>query len=109
MKKSIFFLACAISAMNCLISCKQLPQQGTVTRNSEDEEYYDNPRSRDSLEFEKLKDPALGYIPFQKMARAVTYTENQKRLGRLNKVAALSWTERGPISDTVGKSNGNKR
>src|SRR5436853_6863646 len=95
----------------CLfISCKHKPQNGFLNSiDGDNEEKYDNPNSRDSLEFEKLKDPSLGYVPMERLGRAIDYTENQKKIARQSRDASLTWTERGPISDTVGVSNFNIR
>lgn len=74
-----------------------------------EEAYYSNPKERDMLEFEKIKDPALGYVPTTRLAEAIEYTEQQKALLTSTKVQSLLWTERGPIFDSVGPSNGNGR
>ena len=74
----------------------------------EEEGEYDGKRQRDSLEFEKTKDPLLGYVPVNRMEAAVRFTENLKRFHR-NDIDVLSWTARGPIFDSVGPSNGNLR
>src|SRR3954471_10503887 len=69
---------------------------------------YDSKRQRDSLEFEKTKDPSLGYVPVNRLETALKFTENLKRFHR-NDVNVLSWTARGPIFDSLGPSNGNLR
>lgn len=76
----------------------------------EEKEEYDGAMERDLLEFEKTKDPALGFVPFDRLGDAIDYTVDQKRRNvgaRLT--AGLSWEERGPIYDTIGPSNGNGR
>lgn len=76
----------------------------------EEKDGYDGPAERDSLEFEKIKDPALGYVPSDRLVYAIDYTENQKKaLVNARTQGMLLWTERGPIYDTVGPSNGNTR
>lgn len=71
---------------------------------------YDGPAERDDLEFEKTKDPALGYVPYGRLIDAVDYTENQKKALRgARQQGMLLWTERGPIYDSLGPSNGNSR
>lgn len=111
MRKNLFFVACTLLGACYFFSCKQLPQQGHLLKEDKERELelYDNPAARDSLEFIKLKDPALGYVPVNRMERAVAYTENLKQISRQNRIAGLTWTERGPISDTVGPSNPNIR
>ena len=74
----------------------------------EEEGEYDGKRQRDSLEFEKTKDPLLGYVPVNRLETALKFTEDLKRFHR-NDINALSWTARGPIFDSVGPSNGNLR
>ena len=64
---------------------------------------------RDSMEFERTKDPALGYVPGQRMLRAIQYTENLKHLNIANGAEALTWTARGPIFDSVGPTDANRR
>jgi trimeric autotransporter adhesin len=82
----------------------------------------DNPAERDRQAAEKEKDPALGYVPYNRMMYAIEHTEQLKEAQR-QKLAAknnssnvanaqstpLPWIERGPIYDSVGPSNGNTR
>ncbi len=54
------------------------------------------------------KDPALGYVPKDRLINA--YEERKQRIERLaNRAPLFSWTERGPDSDVTGPSNGNTR
>jgi trimeric autotransporter adhesin len=106
------YLICAALCTFSIISCKQTThpeEKVTVQTESEEEnEEYDGPAERDQLEFDKTKDPALGYVPYDRLAAAIDYTENLKK-ANANKTAALLWIERGPIYDSVGPSNGNTR
>ncbi len=77
-------------------------------KEDEEHEEYDGPDERARFEFEQTKDPALGYVPFDRLIPALEYTERLKRQNTA-KVDALLWTERGPIYDSVGPSNGNTR
>lgn len=74
---------------------------------------YDQAAARDLFEFERIKDPSLGYVPMERMMKAIDYTENVKVSTPLNRTAqtlgVLNWTERGPIYDLLGPSNGNSR
>lgn len=83
-----------------------------TTKEEEEKDGYDEAAARDRFEFEQIKDPALGYVPMERMMKAVDYTENFKQSALLNRTAKtlglLSWTERGPIYDLVG-ANGNSR
>ncbi len=63
---------------------------------------------RIQYEIDKTKDPALGYVPKERLLRV--YQERSERLrARANRAPLFSWTERGPNSDAVGGSNGNTR
>ena len=83
----------------------------------------DNPSARDKYAFELEKDPALGYVPYNRLMNAIEHTERLKEVQR-QKLAAgrngsssltnaqstpLNWIERGPVFDSVGPSNGNTR
>ncbi|MEO6252472.1 MAG: LamG-like jellyroll fold domain-containing protein, partial [Ferruginibacter sp.] len=74
----------------------------------------DNPSARDRYAAELLKDPALGYVPYQRLNTAIEYTESLKKASRSSNTSSLTaaplpWIERGPIYDSVGPSNGNTR
>ncbi|MFL5738742.1 MAG: hypothetical protein ACJ75B_00885, partial [Flavisolibacter sp.] len=112
MRRSHFFCLCVFISTLFLISCKQLPSTFNTTKekfSEHEEEGYDNPRARDSLEFEKTKDPSLGYVPSERLWQAITQTENSKLRAKRNRMASLTWTERGPNTDTIGTSNRNIR
>ncbi|HWJ91445.1 MAG TPA: hypothetical protein VNR87_10060, partial [Flavisolibacter sp.] len=82
----------------------------TEAESEQEEEGYDGPWERDSLEFEKTKDPFLGYVPVTRLGEAMEYTEDLKSVERRARMASpLTWTERGPIYDSLGPSNGNSR
>ncbi len=81
---------------------------GKIGEIEEDNEY-DGPAERYAFEFERVKDPALGYVPEERLMKAVEYTVKQKNTLRTMRTQdALSWTERGPVYDFVGAS-GNPR
>ncbi|HVF80281.1 MAG TPA: hypothetical protein VM884_00020, partial [Flavisolibacter sp.] len=88
--------------------------QGIAKEESEEEDGdgYDEAAARDLFEFERIKDPALGYVPMERMMKAVDYTESLKQSASANRTAktldVLNWTERGPVYDLVGPS-GNSR
>ncbi len=59
-------------------------------------------------EINMTKDPALGYVPKDRLINA--YNERQQRIVNMADRAPLfTWVERGPNSDAVGASNGNTR
>ncbi|MGB8190364.1 MAG: T9SS type A sorting domain-containing protein [Chitinophagaceae bacterium] len=109
-KLYLLLLLCAVTFTVFFVTRKQAvhPEMAVVTENEEEEEGYDGPAERDKLEFEKTKDPALGYVPTDRLMTAIDYTENLKKAD-VNRLSALLWTERGPIYDSVGPSNGNTR
>ncbi|TDH29166.1 T9SS type A sorting domain-containing protein [Segetibacter sp. 3557_3] len=89
---------------------KKHPDKIAVQQDEEEHEGYDEAAARDRFEFERIKDPSLGYVPLERMLQAVDYTEDLKaKRSDALRTYALSWTERGPIFDTVGPSNGNTR
>jgi hypothetical protein len=78
--------------------------------NEEEKEDYSGPMEIGKLEFEKTKDPALGYVPVERLWNAIEFTNFQKEIfasARLS--SSYAWTARGPIYDVVGPSNGNTR
>lgn len=78
------------------------------SEDEDEEEGYSGPAERAKLEFEMTKDPALGYVPYDRLATAIEYTENLRK-ANANRTSALLWVERGPNYDSVGPSNGNTR
>lgn len=98
----------------------------------EEKEKYDNPMARDMEEAAKMKDPALGYVPYTRMLNAIDQTiarKDQLRMQNAQRATGsdpssnysgnptpgflqtppLNWIERGPVYDSVGPSNGNTR
>ncbi len=65
--------------------------------------------ARLQLEISNTQDPALGYVPKERLLDAY----EQKRLRALNasmnRAPLFTWTERGSNSDATGPSNGNTR
>lgn len=112
MRKLYLLLLCAVISAFFITSCQQAthPEERAEIKSEEHEEDegYDGPMERDLLEFEKIKDPALGYVPTDRLGTAIDYTENLKNTSS-NRISALLWTERGPSYDSVGPSNGNTR
>jgi len=120
MRKLYFLIGCLfIAAVTSffLVSDKTTSYKTSLTNAKEndkenDHEEYDGPEERARLEFEKTKDPALGYVPYDRLMNAIDYTENlkQSQTSRGSQVLSpISWVERGPVYDSVGPSNGNTR
>ncbi len=74
----------------------------------EGEEKEDGIREAGEMEFERTKDVSLGYVPKDRLLIALNNLMLERRSG-VNRVSALTWTERGPNTDVVGPSNGNTR
>ncbi len=76
----------------------------------EGDDEYESPEDKYRFEFERTKDPVLGYVPAERMITAIEYTNRVKDDRRRRRQAgALTWEERGPTFDLVGPSNGNIR
>ncbi len=95
---AVILTACAITIF---ISCNQ-------NESGEKEEGYNGPMERALLETRKTKDPALGYVPHDRLWNALRYTEQMRSQNNFRTMSIL-WTERGPMYDSVGPSNGNGR
>jgi trimeric autotransporter adhesin len=108
-------LLCAVSLVSCHSHRAALPDENSISEREEEREEgeeneeYDGPEQRAELEFEKTKDPALGYVPYQRLFTAMEYTESLKHSANTRPMANLLWIERGPIYDSLGPSNGNGR
>ncbi|RXK57593.1 T9SS type A sorting domain-containing protein [Lacibacter luteus] len=70
---------------------------------------YDGIKEAMNLEFEQTKDVKLGYVPASNLVNEVYRHELGRRSGRLARLSALTWVERGPNTNSVGPSNGNIR
>jgi hypothetical protein len=111
-------IACALISACLITSCKQKPDHraplivASANEEGEEEENdkYDSPDQFAQLDFEKMKDPALGYVPYNRLKAAIDYTNDMKQnMGGQKTLSTLLWNERGPIYDSVGPSNGNTR
>jgi hypothetical protein len=102
-------MVCAITSAYLFYSCTT-SQSKVFINEEEEEEGYDGPMERDQFEADRLKDPALGYVPYTRLYDAMVYTEQLKsQLPQQRLQQALLWQERGPIFDSLGPSNGNTR
>ncbi len=103
--KRLLLLICTSSLFfSCFTTKKE-------SRREKENGEYDNPMIRDKEEADKMIDPALGYVPYDRLYDAMLYTENLKNSAANSpqNINGLSWIERGPIYDSVGPSNGNGR
>ena len=112
-----FYILAVVLLCSCFFIYKfqsnKLPVASDEMQSKEkedEEEGYDGPMERALLEFEKTKDPALGYVPFDRLATAMDITEvlKQQMLNARGQ-SSLLWVERGPTYDSLGPSNGNSR
>ncbi len=118
MRKNFYYLllSCCFTVLT-LTACQQ--NQGLTAKDTtkiesgetdeEEHDKYDEAQARIDFEIERTKDPKLGYVPLERMLKAVDYTENLKSISPTGRTQALNWVERGPNFDTVGPSNGNLR
>ncbi len=112
MRKFYLFSLCLLLIAGGCVFLKLHSNRSVVFVNEDEEENekYDGPAQRDSLEFLKTVDPALGYVPYNRLYDAVMYTNAFKQqLPNARLQAAMAWEERGPIFDSLGPSNGNGR
>jgi hypothetical protein len=108
-------LVCAnLFITSLFFSCKNTqdvriePLTAINSDGEEENEEYDNPALADEMEFLKTKDPVLGYIPSERLINAIEYTQSLKN-GYASYRFGMIWSERGPVFDSVGPSNGNTR
>ena len=111
--RNLYTLAGILLCTGIFMSCQQNSQLAVATdqiQTEEKEEGYDGPAERALLEYEKTKDPALGYVPFERLGHAMDITEELKQsMINARGQANLLWVERGPTFDSLGPSNGNGR
>jgi trimeric autotransporter adhesin len=94
-----------------IFSCKNNNRYKIFVEEGEEKESeYDGPMEIGLQEYEKTKDPSLGYVPGDRLWNAISYT-NQKKdfVAGLRLSSSYAWMSRGPIYDVVGPSNGNTR
>jgi trimeric autotransporter adhesin len=68
---------------------------------SEEKDEYDGPDKLAEFEFERTKDPALGYVPTERLLVAVEEAKSSQARAPFS-VLAGTWIERGPNSDVSG-------
>ena len=106
MKRILLFLFTAVLLYSCLSSKRALQEE----KKREGKDSYDNAFARELQEAEKMKDPSLGYVPYNLLQSAVERTMAMRQISSVSRnYLPLNWEERGPIFDSVGPSNGNGR
>ncbi len=111
MRKFYLFLTCILLSASIITYLFYSSKSELVISEEEEEkgEGYDGPAQRDSLNFVKMIDPALGHVPTHRIIPAIEFTQNLKYSFQNGTRAPLLWIERGPVYDSVGPSNGNGR
>jgi trimeric autotransporter adhesin len=112
MKKSYPRVAvAALFLFTTLWSCNSKNSNAGTSETKDENEKYDGPMERAAFEFDRIKDPALGYVPQERLMNAIEYTEAIKSVMPYgpNGITSGIWQERGPSYDSVGASNGNGR
>jgi hypothetical protein len=107
-----FYLLIAGVLSTCIFfSCsQQISQREELIDSQKGNEEYDGPEQAAELEFQKTQDPALGFVPYNRLGDAIAATEASKlSAGLIRTTSTLNWEARGPIYDSVGPSNGNTR
>jgi hypothetical protein len=106
MRKTLLLLLSGI----LFISCKDQnsTKNNLISEKEEEHDRYDGPLERSLLEFDMTRDPALNIVPTERLWNALFYTETMQQSIQ-SRSNDLVWTERGPIYDSVGPSNGNGR
>jgi trimeric autotransporter adhesin len=107
----LLLMVCTFVCATFFYSCQQADGSKVFINEDKDEEHegYDGPMLRDQFEADRIKDPALGYVPYDRLFTAINYTHQLKTALPSQRLQALLWEERGPTYDTVGPSNGNTR
>lgn len=75
----------------------------------QEEDMYNEAEAAQQFEFDRTKDPALGYVPKERLLDAYNSTEMSKQIAFRSRTTNASWIERGPTDDVAGSSNGNQR
>jgi trimeric autotransporter adhesin len=107
MKKLIAYTAIILCIVSlCFIAVQQFSTPQGLLGKEEEIDKYDGPGEIAWDEFQKTKDPALGYVPTERLVAALEYAKQFRVPGA--SLSSLPWTERGPRTDTAGPS-GNSR
>ncbi|HEX6180199.1 MAG TPA: hypothetical protein VFZ47_03090 [Chitinophagaceae bacterium] len=89
----IFYIACLL----LLFSCTSPAPTGSESLDEAGEE---SPGGRDSMQFLMMRDPALGYVPSERLYKALDYTRSLRQ-SAASRNMSFPWTERGPNYDML--------
>lgn len=112
----VFLLFVVTTAAFCLTNTFNRSEKNSEYAESEEnegekngKEMYNEAAMRQHLEFERTKDPALGYVPKDRLIAAYNATEHSKQIAMRSRITTGTWIERGPKADEVGTNNNNPR
>jgi hypothetical protein len=104
---TVFFVGCDSSRDNHPkgYPVEQLPEP----KKDRTKKSYSGMKEAMEMEFQMTKEVKTGIVPSARLVNAVTRDLQERRAGRLSRLSALSWAERGPTTNVVGPGNGNTR
>jgi hypothetical protein len=101
----LFFTVILIS-----FSCNNIQKKIAEEESEEGRtELYGEADKAQQFELERTKDPALGYVPKERLIAAYDAAEQSKRIAMRSRITSGTWIERGPNADAEGMNNGNIR
>lgn len=103
-KFALLFFACFVILFSC--NNQKLSEEKSE---EEGKDMYNEAAMAQQFEFERTKDPALGFVPKERLLAAYKFAEQSKQIAMRSRITAGTWIERGPYSDEVGMNNGNQR
>lgn len=113
MKKALSIIALFYCATILIISCNSSRNKTMadypVEKVSESEEAEDGAYESLMMEYQMTVDPKLGYVPRNRLVSAFDKLVQDRRAGRIARISALNWVERGPSTDVVSSGNTNTR
>ena len=103
------FTTLFLTAFVLFVSCNNNHPSYREDGEENENEMYNEAAAAQQFEFERTKDPALGFVPKERLQAAYEYSEYSKQLAMRSRITTGTWIERGPTGDAVGGGNGNKR
>ena len=105
-KFGLLFFTALVILFSCKNNYEKFSEEGSE---EEGKDMYNEAAMAQQFEFERTKDPALGYVPKERLITAFEAAEQSKQLAMRSRITAGTWIERGPTADQVGINNGNQR
>lgn len=103
---ALLFFAAIVIFLSCNNNQERLSEE---VSEEEGKDMYNEAAMAQQFEFERTKDPALGYVPKERLIAAYEYAEQSKQIAMRSRITAGTWVERGPNADEAGINNGNQR